>query len=55
MKIRLRGTSSEVEKAAEKLKEVFNVVSVSKPYKDRGDSQLFRVYVEVRSSWSESR
>ncbi|MBP3040569.1 hypothetical protein J9303_13845 [Bacillaceae bacterium Marseille-Q3522] len=48
MKIRLHGTLKEVEKAAEKLKNLFQVVSISSPYKDRGESELYRVYVEVR-------
>lgn len=48
MKIRLHGTLDEVNEAAERLKETFIVVSISNPYKDRGDSSLYRVYVEVR-------
>lgn len=48
MKIRLRGTLPEVQAAAERLKVVFAVVSISKPYKDRGESVLYRVYVEIR-------
>lgn len=48
MKIRLHGTLSELQESVERLKEVFEVVSVSKTYKDRGESALYRVYVEVR-------
>jgi hypothetical protein len=44
----LHGTLQEVRQASEKLHEVFQVVSVSEPYKDRGQSELYRVYVEVR-------
>ncbi len=50
MKIRLHGTLEEVERATEKIRSVFHVVSVSNPYPDRGKSQLYRVYVEVRES-----
>lgn len=48
MKIRLHGTLNEIEQATEKLKETFKVVAISSPYKDRGQSELYRVYVEVR-------
>lgn len=48
MKIRLHGTLEEVQEAAKQLDRVFQVVSVSEPYKDRGKSELYRVYVEVR-------
>ena len=48
MKIRLEGTRQECEQAAPRLAEVFDVVSVSDPYPNRGRSLLVRVYVEVR-------
>lgn len=48
MKIRLHGTLDEINEAAERLKQTFTVVSVSAPYKDRGNSSLYRLYVEVR-------
>lgn len=48
MKIRLEGTPKECEQAAPRLAEVFDVVSVSDPYPNRGRSLLVRVYVEVR-------
>lgn len=48
MKIRLHGTLSEVERAAEKIRSIFRVVSVSDPYKDRGGSKWVRVYIEVK-------
>lgn len=47
-KIRLEGTRQECEQAAPRLAEVFDVVSVSDPYPNRGRSLLVRVYVEVR-------
>ena len=48
MKIRLHGTLDEVMEATEKIKSMFKVVSVSSPYKDRGESELYRIYIEVR-------
>jgi len=48
MKIRLEGTPQECEQAAPLLGEVLDVVSVSDPYPNRGQSRLVRVYVEVR-------
>jgi hypothetical protein len=48
MKLRLHGTPGEVAEAADRLARVFEVVSVSPPYPDRGASVLVRVYVEVR-------
>ncbi len=48
VKIRLEGTPQECEQAALRLAEVFDVVSVSDPYPNRGRSLLVRVYVEVR-------
>jgi hypothetical protein len=48
VKIRLEGTPKECEQAAPQLAQVFDVVSVSDPYPNRGRSLLVRVYVEVR-------
>lgn len=48
MNIRLHGTRAEVDAAAERLGQVFDVVSARGPYADRQPSQLVRVYVEVR-------
>lgn len=48
MKVRLHGTLGEVAEATRRLVEVFDVVSVSEPYPDRGASVLVRVYLEVR-------
>jgi hypothetical protein len=48
VKIRLEGTPKECAQAAPRLAEVFEVVSVSDPYPNRGHSLLVRVYVEVR-------
>jgi hypothetical protein len=46
MKLRLHGTLEE--EAARRLGRLFQVVSMSPPYPDRGPSTLVRVYVEVR-------
>jgi hypothetical protein len=48
VKVRLHGTLGEVAEATRRLVEVFDVVSVSEPYPDRGASVLVRVYLEVR-------
>lgn len=48
MRIRLWGTRGECAVAADKIAEVLRVVSVSDPYRDRGNSKLVRVYVEIR-------
>lgn len=48
MKIRLHGLPDEVEEAVKRLHGIFAVVSVSKPYPDRGTSRLIRVFVEIR-------
>lgn len=46
MKIRIEGTLQEIDAAAEKLRLIFRVGNVSKPYKNR-NSDLHRVYIEV--------
>jgi hypothetical protein len=48
MKIRLHGTADECRQAAQRLGEIFTVLSVSSPYPDRGRSVLVRVYVEAQ-------
>ncbi|GHH57620.1 hypothetical protein [Lentzea cavernae] len=47
MKIRLMGTSDELNAAIPLLGEVFEVLEVNGPYANRGASKLGRVYVEV--------
>jgi hypothetical protein len=47
MKLRLHGTEQECTTAAGRLGQVLGVLSVSRPYPDRGTS-LVRVYVEAR-------
>ncbi len=42
------GTPGEVAEATRRLVEVLDVVAVSDPYPDRGQSALVRVYLEVR-------
>lgn len=49
VKIRLHGLLEDIEPMVENLKNFYNVVDVSKPYKDRGDSKLYRIYVTVTS------
>jgi hypothetical protein len=48
VKIRIEGTPEECQQAAPRLAEVFEVVSVSDPYPNRGQSRLVRVYLEIR-------
>jgi hypothetical protein len=48
MKIRLHGTLEEVTESTSIIKKAFHVVSISRPYKDRGESELYRVYIEAR-------
>ena len=48
MEIRLRGTAGECARAAALLPEIFEVVDVSPPYANRGESKLVRVFVEIR-------
>ncbi|MEH6948801.1 DUF3970 family protein [Bacillus sp. JJ634] len=46
-KIRLEGTSIEVQKAIEELQKKFQVLSVSKSYKNRNSSDI-RVYLNIQ-------
>jgi hypothetical protein len=56
VKIRLWGTVEECREAVDRLRLVFNVVSVSEPYADRrGESSLVRVFVETRPEPSTER
>ena len=55
MKIRLHGTVEECSRAAERLCQVLDVVSISEPYPDRGRSVLVRVYVEARLPQGDAR
>ncbi|MCP9947339.1 hypothetical protein [Actinomadura madurae] len=50
MKIRLMGLPDETDAAVEALRGGFDVLEVSAPRRNRGDSALVRVYVEVRLS-----
>lgn len=47
MKIRIMGTRAELEEAAARLGEVFELLEVSEPYQNRGGSKLYRLYVEA--------
>ena len=48
MKLRLDGTPTERQAATRRLAEVFDVVAVSRPYPDRRQRRLVRVYLELR-------
>lgn len=47
IKIRLWGKLEELEQSKQELEKSFEVLFVSQPYKDRGQSEYYRVYVEV--------
>jgi hypothetical protein len=47
VKVRLMGLHDEVEMLTEQLGDVARVVERSEPYKNRGASELVRVYVEI--------
>ena len=46
IKIRLHGTKDEIDKAISYLELVMGFYSVSGYYKDRGNSQYYRVYID---------
>lgn len=48
MKLRLHGTPTDVEAAAARVREVFEVVDESRDYPDRAPSRLVRRYLEIR-------
>lgn len=47
LKIRIWGKKEEAMQAVEQIKDRFDLLAVSPPYKDRGESKLVRVYVEA--------
>lgn len=47
IKVRLHGTPEEVQAAKKVLEKSMNVLQASREYKDKGESQYVRVYVEV--------
>jgi len=48
VKLRLEGTPQECQQVVPLLGEVLDVVSISPPYPNRGQSRLVRVYLEIR-------
>ena len=46
VKIRLHGTLEEISKSKKNIESVFRVLSESIPYKDRGKSEYYRVYLD---------
>lgn len=48
MKIRLTGDSKELVEVIDKLKEVFEISNISKPYANRNSTEC-RIYVEVKN------
>lgn len=49
IKIRLHGIESELLELVEDMRKKYNVLEVSKPYADRGESSLVRIYVTIKS------
>ncbi|MFP5109610.1 hypothetical protein ACSU6B_23070 [Neobacillus sp. C211] len=49
IEMRLRGTLKDMEAMIETLKFNYTVLSVSKPYKDGGDSELYRIYIKIEA------
>lgn len=47
IKIRLHGTKDEISRAIENIRAVFNVMSVSELYKDRGTNEYYRCYIDA--------
>lgn len=46
IKIRLYGTLEEIEETTRIIREQFDVLSESKPYADRGESECYRCYMD---------
>ena len=55
VKVRLHGTLDELKQAQELVRSQFEVLSESEPYKDRGKTECYRVYMdcEVKSHGKE--
>ena len=47
IKIRIQTTASEMNKAVEIIRQNFNVIEISAPYANRGNSQYVRVYLDA--------
>ncbi len=47
IKIRLEGTLDELAEALPRLRDTYHILSESKPYKNRGQSEYYRLYVDA--------
>jgi len=47
VKIRLHGLLEDIQLMAQDMKNWYKVVQISEPYKDRGQSEFYRIYVTV--------
>ena len=47
MKIRLEGTIKEIEESIKDLESIYNITYKSKEYRNRGSSEIYRVYITV--------
>lgn len=49
IKIRLQGLPEEIERFIEDFKGKYEVLEVSEPYENRGESKFVRVYVTIKT------
>lgn len=47
VKIRLHGTEEECQRVSDTLAEQLEILSISEPYPDRGQSKYVRVYIDA--------
>ena len=50
VEMRLSGLLPELEELIKKIKQVHNVVSVSAPYKNKGENKIYRIYIKIAAS-----
>lgn len=47
VKLRVMGTMEEIEKYLKQVEGVLNILSISEPYANKGNSKYFRLYIEI--------
>jgi len=50
VEMRLSGLLPELNELIKKIKQVHNVVSVSAPYKNKGENKIYRIYIKIAAS-----
>ena len=53
MKVRIEGDLDEIVEVFDVVKKSFEVIDVSKPYKNRDADNIFRCYIEIRQKPTE--